>query len=137
METFQLALIDGPFLKNCDFKTKEIIESDNNNIECGYALGVTVGSEGENKYVAINASVSSDSDNIPFSFNVRVEARFGMDGLSEDITGSDEFEKESISQAWPYLFTFLKEVVADLTRKSSVRPFLLPAIDLDLQKVGE
>ncbi len=135
METLQLALIDGPFLVDCEFKIKKIVKSDDKTIECGYALGITT--EDSEDVVTINVGVTTDSDNLPFSFNVKAAGVFQVVNSADETIKGKAFEKKAIKLAWPYLFAFLKETVADLTRKANLPPFKLPAMELDLQKLVE
>ncbi len=135
METLQLALIDGPSLKDCEFKIKETAESDDKTIECGYVLSINT--DNDEKIVTIGVGAASDSENIPFSFDVKAEASFRITTPDDKKYEGEKFEKKAIMLAWPYLFIFLKEVVSDLTKKANLPPFNLPPTELDLQKLSD
>ncbi len=132
MERLNLLLTEGPSLVFCNFKTKEIAKKGKKDlpIECQYLLEIKTNRESEE--VLATLSVKTESENIPFDFYVKSQAMFKVAKFPLGEEGEDIFEKKAISEAIPYIFPFLKEVVADLTRKAYLKPFYLPPIELDI-----
>lgn len=123
MEKSNLYLIDGPKLVYCNFDIKEVAKKSKKStpIECQYSMEISIDSDKNEVTVAL--SVNSESKNIPFNFDLKAKAKFKC----EDTCPSDQ---QAIIEAIPYIFPFLKEMVADLTRKAYYSPFYLPSIEL-------
>lgn len=140
MEKLNLLLTDGPSLVFCNFKTKEVVKKSKkpSPIKCEYSIELNIDSE--RKEVLSFLSVKSESENIPFDFYLKSQARFSVGNMPTEIKDKEAIEKRAIFEATPYIFSFLKEMVADLTRKAYVKPFYLPPIDLKIdnfEKVEE
>jgi preprotein translocase subunit SecB len=90
-------------------------------IKCQYAIEVNI--DEEKNEVSAFLSAKSDSEGLPFSFELKSEARFKCEV-------SCPSEQHIIIEAIPYIYPFVKELVADLTRKSYYPPFYLPPIEL-------
>lgn len=131
MEKLNLTLINGPRLVHCNFTTREIPKQlkptkRGFQVECKYMLKVNI--DNDKNEVSVLMSAVSDTENIPFSFDIKSEAKFKC----EDNCPS---EQHAIIEAVPYIFLFLKEAVADLTRKAYLSPFYLPPLDLRIDKL--
>lgn len=123
MEKLHLTLIEGPSLVNCNFslveaKTKTKKKS---TVKCQYSIEINI--DEVNKEVTVLLSAKSESEELPFSFGIQSKANFKCEASCPD-------EKHIIIEALPYLYPFIKELVADLTRKSYFSPFYLPSIEL-------
>lgn len=123
MEKLHLTLISGPKLVSCSFNLNEVKKTSKkqSTVRCQYAIEVNI--DDEKKEVSAFLSVKSDSDGLPFSFDLKSEARFKCEISCPP-------EQHIVIEAIPYLYPFLKELVADLTRKSYFPPFYLPPIEL-------
>lgn len=133
MEKLNLLLTDGPSLVFCNFKTKDVVKKNKkpSPIKCEYSIEFNI--DNETKEVLSLLSVKSESENIPFDFYLKSQARFRLGDLPNEIKDKESIEKRAIIEAIPYVFSFLKEMVADLTRKAYVKPFYLPPIDLKIE----
>jgi preprotein translocase subunit SecB len=131
MERLNLLLTEGPSLIYCEFKTKDVAKTTKKSspIECHFSLEISINRESKEVMAAL--SVKSESENIPFDFDVKSHALFKVDKFPSGKANEEAFEKKAISEAIPYIFSFLKEIVADLTRKAYLKPFYLPPIELD------
>jgi len=123
MEKLHLTLIDGPKLIYCNFNVLEIKKQakKKSSVKCQYVIGINV--DENKKEVTALLSVKSDSEVLPFNFDIKSEATFKC----EDICPSEQLV---LIEAIPYIFPFVKELVADLTRKSYHPPFYLPPLEL-------
>lgn len=130
MEKSHLTLIDGPKLIYCDYKLVESkqLPKKKSSIKCQYAIEINV--DEEKNEVSALLSAKSESEGLPFSFDLKSEAIFKCDV-------SCPSEKHIILEAIPYIYPFVKELVADLTRKSYYPPFYLPPIELKLEHFEE
>lgn len=134
MEQLNLFLTNGPSLLSCNFTTKETKKPKKQaqiEIECRYSFEVNFNEK--DKILDYKAAVESSSENIPFEFNISATASFDFENIGEKKEPKEEIEKQAIIEAFPYLFSFLKEQVADLTRKANLKPFYLPSIELRMQ----
>lgn len=133
MEKLNLLLTDGPSLVFCNFKTKEVVKKSKkpSPINCEYSIELNIDSE--KREVLSLLSVKSESENIPFDFYLKSQARFSVVELPSEIKDKESIEKRAIVESIPYVFSFLKEMVADLTRKAYVKPFYLPPIDFKME----
>lgn len=127
MEKLNLTLINGPRLIHCNFTTKVLPKQSKKGypVECQYLLNVEI--DNENHEVTVSMSAVTETENIPFNFDIRSEAKFKC----EDTCPS---EQHAIIEGVPYIFPVLKEAVADLTRKAYLTPFYLPPLDLRIDK---
>jgi len=134
MERLNLLLTDGPSLVLCNFAKKEVAKKPKKaaQVRCDYSFGISFDTEKEE--IETELSVKSESENIPFEFHLVSRAKFKARNLPSAIKDNSEIEKRAAVEALPYIFPFLKEMVADLTRKTYVPPFYLPSIDLNNDK---
>lgn len=121
MAELNLALLSGPRLSRCDFSIKKSNKQSKKEypIKCEFTISIELEKKSKKSHVLLAAK--SDSEALPFYFDIEAEARF----TCETDCAS---EPEVIEEAIPYIFPFLKELVADLTRKANFTPFYLPAI---------
>jgi preprotein translocase subunit SecB len=127
MQKLHFLLTEGPKLTYCNFNIIErtIKQQKSHEIACSFSIQVQ--RDDESNEVAILFSVKSESDTIPFSFDIGAKASFKCNKKCP----SDE---DAIIETTPYIFPFLKELVADLTRKAYLSPFYLPSIELQIDK---
>lgn len=136
MEKPNLLLTEGPSLLHCTFSKKEIKNKKKTSaIECQYSMGISVLKENNN--ILAFLSVKSDSEEIPFDFDVRASAVFSVKGMELKIVSKETTETKLIPIAIPYIFSFLREMVADLTRKATLNPFYLPSIEFDVNSLDK
>lgn len=140
MEKLNLSLTEGPSLVECNFKTKELAQKSKKGlpVECQYSVEIKINIE--SKEVLAVLSVKTESANLPFYFDVKSQAIFKFPKLNFEEKDREFVERRAIFEAVPYIFPFLKEMVADLTRKAYLKPFYLPAIELNIdsfEKVDE
>lgn len=123
MEKLHLTLIDGPKLIYCDYKLVEVKHQPKKktSVKCQYAIEINI--DEDKKEVSALLSAKSESEGLPFSFDLKSEAIFKCET-------SCPSEQHIIIEAIPYIYPFIKELVADLTRKSYFPPFYLPPIEL-------
>lgn len=126
MEKLHLTLINGPRLIYCDYKLDESkqLSKKKTSVKCQYTIKINVNEE-KNEVSAL-LSAKSEGEGLPFSFDLKSEAIFKCDV-------SCPSEQHIIIEAIPYVYPFIKELVADLTRKSYYPPFYLPPIELKLE----
>jgi preprotein translocase subunit SecB len=124
MEKLKLLLVHGPRLNYCNFELREVKNKPKEKlqIECNYSIELNI-KDNKKEFIA-SISAKSKSENVPFAFDVKSEALFKC----ENECPSEEI---AITEAIPYIYSFIKEMVADLTRKAYIAPFYLPPIDLD------
>ncbi|MDD2734815.1 MAG: protein-export chaperone SecB [Desulfuromonadaceae bacterium] len=130
MEKLHLTLIDGPKLVVCNFNLNEakLRPKKKSIVKCQFAIEVNV--DEEKKEVTASLSAKSDSDGLPFGFDIKSEASFKCEA-------SCPSEKHIVMEAIPYIYPFVKELVADLTRKSYHSPFYLPPIEIKPESFEE
>lgn len=132
MDNLDLLLIRGPSLVYSMFNTKEIDKDSKKDIpiDCQYSLELNT--DNEKREIIASLGVKLDSPNTPFSFDMKSMAVFKINGSAQ--MGVDN-EEQVISKTIPYMFSFLKELVADLTRKAYFMPLYLPTMDLNFKNV--
>lgn len=129
MKTLELQLTDGPKLTDCRFDRRKGKSGTDGpasvSVQCEYSFMVNINNEKNEAYAALK--VKSDTEGVPFSFEVGARAKFKCKGKCPS-------EGQIIIKAYPYLFSFTKEIVSDLTRKANLKPFDLKSIELDLER---
>jgi preprotein translocase subunit SecB len=130
MEKLHLTLIKGPRLVSCNFSLNEVKQQPKKKppIKCQYAIEVNI--DEKEKEVSAFLSANSESEGLPFKFDLKAEARFKCEV-------SCPSEQHIIIEAIPYIYPFVKELIADLTRKSYYPPFYLPPIELKPENFEE
>jgi len=122
-----LSIINGPRLDCCNFSIREVKKQPKKGspIECEYSLEYKV--KDNKKEIFISLIVSSDSEGIPFVFEVKYEAIFKS---SKAFKKKEEAQEIVMRELIPQIFPYLKETVADLTRKANFKPFHLPPLEM-------
>ena len=83
------------------------------NIEVGYKT--------EDKVLQVIVSASSDSENQPFRFSVSWEGLFAFDKLPS----KEDLDRIANINCAAIIFPFVRETIADLTRRASLPPLNL------------
>jgi preprotein translocase subunit SecB len=120
-----LTLIEGPKLCLCNFFTKKRPPKEDRPkaIECEITSKISIDDECER--LELSVLTRSDSLAIPFSFEVEMVAAFEIHKKEEN----ELLAKTALVEGAPIIFAVLRELVADLTRKSHFAPFYLPLAD--------
>lgn len=125
-----LTLIEGPKLCLCKFATKERPPKDKRpqNISC--AISTTIGFDEDCDKLNLSVLAKSESTAIPFNFEVIMEATFQINNKQDH----DQLAKIAVLEGAPVIFAVLRELIADLTRKSHYPPFYLPQVDFSTKE---
>lgn len=128
-----LTLTEGPKLCLCNFITKirPPKEDRPKEISCDITSKISIDSKCEKLELSVLAK--SDSLAIPFSFEVEMVAIFEIHKKID----SDILAKKALVEGAPVIFAVLRELVADLTRKSHFTPFYLPLADFSDEQSRE
>lgn len=142
MNRFPLELLRSPRINSCSFETRapKDFEGDEPIAECGYAIGLNYVKD-EN-IINVRLGVSMDDEHFPFSFDVTSELRLAApEGAGEeDNKLTAEAQERAILSGCPYLYSYLGDFVAELTRKGCGTPFYIPYLDMEeasRQKLSE
>ena len=126
MEKLSYQLIKGPRITNSSFSLKkaEAEKDKHSEVECEFAFKINY--DNENKKFTIKMNAKTEEKWIPFKFNISSDAILFIDdkGFKEK-----DIAKFGFSSAGPYVFTLIKDFVAEVTRKAGLTPFYLPNID--------
>jgi preprotein translocase subunit SecB len=83
-------------------------------IEIGYKL--------KNEVAQVHVSVSADSEDQPFRFSVAWEGSFDF----KEIPLKDDLDRIAHINCASIIFPYVRETIADLTRRASIPPFNMP-----------
>jgi preprotein translocase subunit SecB len=83
---------------------------------------VEVGYKTKDKILQVMVSVSSDSENQPFRFSVAWEGAFAF----KEMPSKEDLDRIANINCAAIIFPFVRETIADLTRRANVPPFNLP-----------
>jgi preprotein translocase subunit SecB len=83
---------------------------------------VEVGYKSKDKSLQVIVSVSSDSENQPFRFSVVWEGAF----VFKETPKKEELDRIANINCAAIVFPFVRETIADMTRRASIPPFNLP-----------
>jgi preprotein translocase subunit SecB len=81
-----------------------------------------VGYKTKDKVLQVLVSVSSDSENQPFRFSVAWEGTF----IFKDMPSKENLDRIAHINCSAIVFPFVRETIADLTRRAGIPPFNLP-----------
>ena len=131
MSHLDLQLIKGPFINHCNFNVKDndYKHTKSVSIETLYSYNIEIDSE--KKIVTTRLAIQSETETIPFSFDVKAAAQFHYNKLPKK---EDDIQKKIFIETIPYIFSFIKELVADMTRKAYFSPFYIPYLDMKKEK---
>jgi preprotein translocase subunit SecB len=74
------------------------------------------------KHIHLQLSVASDSENQPFRFSVSYEGDFSF----EAIPPQEELERIANINCASMIFPYVRECIADMTRRAGLQPLNLP-----------
>jgi preprotein translocase subunit SecB len=77
------------------------------------------------KNIRVGVSVSSDSDKQPFRFTVAWEGLFDF----EEMPSKEDLERIAHINCAAIIFAYIREFLADLTRRANVPPLNLPSFN--------
>ena len=83
---------------------------------------IEVGHKQTDKILHVYVSVSSDSENQPFRFSVACEGSFAF----EEIPLKEALDRIAHINCASIIFPYVRELIADLTRRASMTPLNLP-----------
>ena len=119
-----LSITDGPKLVSCTFKRKKRPPKEERpaEVSCDITTGINV--NGDSK-ISMRVGASSTSPALPFDFDVTVQASFDI------LVPVTEEERENLvaTDGGPVIYSVLREIIADLTRKANYPPLYLPDLD--------
>ncbi len=91
-------------------------------------LGIFIGTDDKNKnLVSVGLQVKNDYDDSPFNFDLVYEGYFKFESSKE--ISDEEIEKVCLINCAAIIFPYLREHLADLTRRSGLPPYHLPPIN--------
>ncbi|MFK5925604.1 MAG: protein-export chaperone SecB [Desulfuromusa sp.] len=129
MRQLNLILLDGPSLISCSFSKKESVKpGEDANILCSYSLSMIINEKED--LVDVTFSAESNSEFLPFDFIAMANASFKSETIDTKKHKKAAIQKQINFESVPFLFLFLRELIADITRKAGFKPFYLPSIDL-------
>lgn len=120
MDKQKLILTNGPRLTKCIFNTRNIKPPIKKKplVKCKYTVAVS--KDDDNDTIDIIASIKSSSGNIPFKFDISLQAEFSLhDNVEID-------NEDILQQSLPYFYTTMKDLIIELTSKAYIKPFYLP-----------
>jgi len=122
MQIKNIMITSVNFSVNIDFKSDE-------KTNFSFNVSVSSGNEKENKLinavVVVNTPTKEEAENLPFYFSVTGR---GIFSFSEDLT-EKEFDLFQNINCPAIVFPYIRELVADLTRRSSFPPLHLPPVN--------
>jgi len=80
----------------------------------------------------VRLKVSSNQDDIPFFFDVESEGRFSFEQEPDEKT----IKTVALINAPAILFPYIRETIADLTRRAGFKPLHLPPVNFVKYAVG-
>ncbi len=91
-------------------------------------MGIAIGKNDEDKsLIKVALRVSNEDPDSPFNFDLLYEGYFKFE-LSEEVA-EEEIEKVCFVNCAAIIFPYLREHLADLTRRSGLPPFHLPPVN--------
>jgi preprotein translocase subunit SecB len=110
--------VESHFALNPDFKPEK-----DKPIEIGY--GINVSFDKKDKMVNVIVSIVSDKKPQPFSFNIATAGLFNFNKLPQ----KQELEKIAHINCASIIFPYIRESLADLTRRASLPPFHIDPVN--------
>lgn len=123
----KLAIIDGPRLISCNFQRKDGVKPQEKPVPISCEYLIELKAHKENKSLLAYFTAKTDDVSLPFSFDVKAATKFTF---NDNIITNSEVELNALKGVAPYLFIFLREFVADLTRKAYFKTFYLPNLEI-------
>jgi preprotein translocase subunit SecB len=110
--------IESHFAVNPDFKPEK-----DRPIEIGY--GINVSFDKRDKMVNVVVSIASDKETQPFTFNIATAGLFNFSKLPQ----KQELEKVAHVNCASIIFPYIRESLADLTRRAGLPPFHIDPVN--------
>lgn len=110
--------LESHFALNPDFKPEK-----DKPIEIGYGINVTF--EKRDKMVNVVVSIVSDKKTQPFTFNIATAGVFNFNKLPQ----KQELEKVARINCASIIFPYIRESLADLTRRAGLPPFHIDPVN--------
>lgn len=110
--------VESHFAFNPDFKPEK-----DKPIEIGY--GINVSFDKKDKMVNVIVSIVSDKKPQPFSFNIAAAGLFNFNKLPQ----KQELEKVAHINCASIIFPYIRESLADLTRRAGLPPFHIDPVN--------
>jgi preprotein translocase subunit SecB len=110
--------IESHFAINTDFKPEK-----DKPVEIHY--GINVSFEKKDKIAIVVVSISSDNKNQPFKFNIATKGLFTFQKLPQ----KKELEKVARINCASIIFPYIRESLADLSRRAGIPPFHLDPVN--------
>jgi|LGVE01.1.fsa_nt_gb preprotein translocase subunit SecB len=86
------------------------------------------GHKTDGKFLEVNLGISFDHPAAPFKFNIVAFGKFKFK-KNIDETFGDKINEVAIVNCSSIIFPFIRETVAELTRKAGFNPMLLPPVN--------
>lgn len=110
--------VESHFALNPDFKPEK-----DKPIEIGYGINVSI--EKRDKRVYVVVSIVSDKKPQPFTFNIATAGWFNFNKLPQ----KQELEKVAHINCASIIFPYIRESLADLTRRAGLLPFHIDPVN--------
>lgn len=124
-EMYQFDLIDARMV-GVNFQIKPVDDNpDNISIDTRFTVDHKLIDEGVNLQVAITINISGD--HAPFTLDATYG---GIFRFKTPITDKKQIEYVAEINCASILFPFLREIIADITRRAGFAPLLLPPLNL-------
>lgn len=136
MEDYTFQFIDYRLI-SLNFSLKGEVNKNSEDIEINPSFKIN--REFDKKELKIFLEISMDNEDLPFEFNVVIG---GLFKFSRDISTIEKIDEITNINCAGILFPFLRETVADLTRRAGFPPLLLPPVNFckihdELTKIKE
>lgn len=112
--------VESHFALNPDFKPEK-----DKPIEIGYGINVSL--EKRDKMVNVVVSIVSDKKPQPFTFNIATAGLFNFNKLPQ----KQELEKVAHINCASIIFPYIRESLADLTRRAGLPPFHIDPVNFN------
>lgn len=123
MEDYTFQFIDYRLI-SLSFNLKGEVNKKSEDIEINPSFKIN--REFDKKDLKIFLEISMDNGDLPFEFNVSIG---GLFKFSRDIGNIEKIDEIANINCAAILFPFLRETVADLTRRAGFPPLLLPPVN--------
>lgn len=110
--------LESHFAHNPDFKPEK-----DKPIEIGYGINITFAKR--DKMINVIVSIISDKKTQPFTFNIATAGLFNFNKLPQ----KQELEKVAHINCASIIFPYIRESLADLTRRAGLPPFHIDPVN--------
>ena len=123
----------APRITSCNFNIKQPEKSEEKVLSAECAFGVGINYVKKENIINVRLSVEMDDKYYPFSFDVVTELQLIVpeDAGETDNKVSNKAKEIAILTGCPYLFSFLGDFIAEITRKGCGKPFYIPLLDIE------